>query len=374
MAIIRKILKKILTSPTRWVADHFASNPIKHDVFASLTDLLARIEQKQTDGEILDVDYNSARFIIFSDQHKGAGDLADDFRLARRNYSAALDYYFHENYSMVNLGDCEELWENTEKVAVEFNRDVLLQEARFLQANRYYRVFGNHDLQWKFSFPRNLFLKPLFGDKLSVCEGVLLRFIYNNRTFRFLLTHGHQGDKRSDGNWFSTWFVAAIWTPIQRYLEISVNTISDSYELVDKHNQIMYQWSETCKDLVLICGHTHKPVFASMDHIDRLKKFLAHAQEKGDKAEVAKTQEELSKREAEYIGKQYTKTMAVPSYFNTGCCCFNDGDITGIEIADGEIRLVKWELENDQSKPERKILEWAGLDYIFDELSPIQTI
>src|SRR5215211_2783982 len=31
-----------------------------------------------------------------------------------------------------------------------------------------------------------------------------------------------------------------------------------------------------------------------------------------------------------------------PCFFNTGCCSFGDGDITGLELADGEIRLVRW--------------------------------
>ena len=31
-----------------------------------------------------------------------------------------------------------------------------------------------------------------------------------------------------------------------------------------------------------------------------------------------------------------------PCYFNTGCCCFRDGDVTGLEIANREIRLVRW--------------------------------
>jgi predicted phosphodiesterase len=368
MAFVRKILKKIFTRPTRWMADRFSSSPDRDDVFTSLTDLLKRIEEGKEGGETISTDVTTASFIIFSDQHKGGGDMADDFRLSRRNYSAALDYYFKEQFTMVNLGDCEELWENTEKIAVEYNRDVLLQEARFLQAGRYYRVFGNHDLQWKFAFPRSIYLKPLFGEKLSVCEGIVLQFVYQQRPIRFLLTHGHQGDKRSDGNWFSTWFVAAVWTPIQRYLEISINTISDSYELVDKHNQIMYQWSATCKDLVLISGHTHKPVFASMDHMERLKKHLASAEKQGNKEESSRIEKELLRRQAEYAGKQYTKTMAVPSYFNSGCCCFNDGDITAIEIAQGEIRLVKWEQETQDAEPVRKVLEWAELEYIFDQL------
>src|SRR6476620_3516514 len=104
MAIIRKILKKILTRPTRWIADRFSSSPRKHDVFESLNELLKRIEQANEQGEVLDADYKSTRIIILSDQHKGGGDLADDFRLARHNFTAALDHYYREQYTMVNLG------------------------------------------------------------------------------------------------------------------------------------------------------------------------------------------------------------------------------------------------------------------------------
>ena len=49
-----------------------------------------------------------------------------------------------------------------------------------------------------------------------------------------------------------------------------------------------------------------------------------------------------------------------PSYFNTGCCCFSDGDITGIEIDDGAIRLIKWTLKD--GKPERQVLEETGFE------------
>ena len=49
-----------------------------------------------------------------------------------------------------------------------------------------------------------------------------------------------------------------------------------------------------------------------------------------------------------------------PSYFNTGCCCFSDGDITGIEIAGGNIRLVKWEY-NSRKVSERIVLEEVEL-------------
>jgi hypothetical protein len=56
-----------------------------------------------------------------------------------------------------------------------------------------------------------------------------------------------------------------------------------------------------------------------------------------------------------------------PCYFNTGCCCFADGDVTGLEIADGEIRLVRWPNDDDQPKPQ--ILARLGLRAVFEALS-----
>lgn len=51
--------------------------------------------------------------------------------------------------------------------------------------------------------------------------------------------------------------------------------------------------------------------------------------------------------------------MTKPCYFNTGCCCYLDGDITGLELADGEIRLVRWPDDFDQPPP--KILATTPL-------------
>jgi UDP-2,3-diacylglucosamine pyrophosphatase LpxH len=350
-----------------WLAQKVSTSPIEKDVFTSLTKLKEDIlEGKTSKGIILPFDLKTARFIIFSDQHKGGKDLADDFRLAEENYMAALQYYHQQDFTFISLGDSEELWENTPKTVIEKNRLSLLEEAKFLQHDRYYRVFGNHDLEWSYTFQQNLFLKPIFGEKLKIYEGILLKTSYNGEEYLLLLTHGHQGDKRSDGNPFSTWVVAAIWTPLQRLLDISINTTSDSFDLVDQHNVIMYNWTAQQQKLALISGHTHKPVFASLDHIDRLTKQLENATLAGDAELIQAVSESLEKRKLEYAGKRFTKTMAYPSYFNCGCCCFSDGDITGIEIADGFIRLIKWDVTNEGYH--RVVLEESPLTYLFDQL------
>lgn len=364
---MRKLLQYLLRKPITWLANKFSSAPDKKAVFESLDILMDYIHKGKTDyGLIVPFDLNTGKYIILSDQHKGARNAADDFRFAEKNYLAALDYYYKNGFTLVAIGDCEELWENQPTIVIEKNRSNILEEARFLQNDRYYRTFGNHDLEWKFSFQRELYLKPVFGEKLKVPEGILLKTNYRDAEFNILLSHGHQGDKQSDGNRFSMWFVAAIWTPIQRFIDISVNTVVDSFELIDRHNIVMYEWSATRKNTIFISGHTHKPVFASMDHIERLLSQIEKAKS-GNEAELLKALEsELEKRKLEYGDKKYIKTMVKPSYFNTGCCCFSDGDMTGIEIDGDNIRLIKWKTTN--GVPERIVLEHSPLSYIFDQM------
>ena len=365
--MLRKLLQKLFQKPITRFAVRVSSSPRKADVYASLSQLWQDInDKKEEKGIVIPFDIDTGKFIIISDQHKGAGDMADDFLRAEGNYVAALKYYYENNYSLINLGDCEELWETTPKIAIEKNRISLFEEAKYLQTDRYYRVFGNHDLEWKYAIQQNLYLKPIFGEKLKVFEGVVLRTVYNDKNYSIFLTHGHQGDKKSDGNALSKWIVAAIWTPIQRFLEISLDSVSDSFALVDKHNIMMYAWSATQHNLILISGHTHKPVFASLDHIDCLNKQLLISTTQKNAAAISLLETALEKRKLEYAGKQFVKTMAHPSYFNTGCCCFNDGDISGLEIENGFIRLVKW--ENKENASTRRVLEESPLFYIFEKM------
>jgi len=366
--MFKKFLQKILRAPVTRLANRLSSAPVKKDVFESLDIVLKEIRKgNTTEGLVIPYEMNEGRFIIFSDQHKGARDLADDFAAAENNYTAALDYYYNNQFTFINLGDCEELWENTPDLVMKMNKNALASEVRFLRQNRYYRIFGNHDLEWKYPFQQALYLKPVFGDALKIYEGIELQTQYNGKTYSVFLTHGHQGDKRSDGNPFSTWVVAAIWTPIQRFLDININTVSGSSELVDAHNIIMYQWSATQQQLIFISGHTHKPVFASLDHIDLLSHQLAAAKLAGDAAAMEKIQADLAVYTKQYEGKKIVKSMAYPSYFNTGCCCFNDGDISGIEIEGGYIRLIKWETK-DGAAPARIVWQESPLSYIFEQL------
>jgi hypothetical protein len=56
-----------------------------------------------------------------------------------------------------------------------------------------------------------------------------------------------------------------------------------------------------------------------------------------------------------------------PTYFNSGCCCYNDGTITGIEICDGFIRLIKWSLLDGE--PARAVAEEETLQSLSERLA-----
>ena len=96
-------------------------------------------------------------------------------------------------------------------------------------------------------------------------------------------------------------------------------------------------------------------MFASLTYLERLYKKLDTAKTNNDAAAIECLNKEIIFRQNEYDFVVGNYGDVKPYYFNSGCCCYVDGDITGIEIADGMIRLIKWHKENELS--ERIVLE-----------------
>src|SRR5437588_1366 len=261
-------LRKILFKPVLWMSNKYASAPDRSRVFHELSDLLDCISnQKKKKGLIIPFNPSSDKFIIFSDQHKGAKNGADDFMLCEPNYLAALDYYFKENYFFISMGDCEELWENTIFAVKKHQKPAFEKEKQFILSNRFIKIFGNHDLYWQNDPLAQFQLKDIYSCNVPIYEGALLQMKIGQDTFNIFCTHGHQGDNMSDGNWFSKFFVSKIWAPLQALLKINPNTPAYNNQLKTLHNEIMYNWSAAQKNLVLVTGHTHQPVFESLTHI-----------------------------------------------------------------------------------------------------------
>jgi predicted phosphodiesterase len=314
----------------------------------------------------LSVGSGQARIVIFSDHHRGVRDGADDFMRCEKAYSAALGYYLELGYTLIVLGDAEELWECSPGPVVRSYLGTLLLEAEFYKQNRYHKISGNHDDYWeKVSGVRKL-LGPIFGSSLPIRENLRLLFDQGQElACELFLVHGHQGDFLSDQNRkISKWFVHNIWRPIQRLTKIKLTTPAEDYVLRDKDSIAMYHWAEKKKDLVLVAGHTHLPVFESKEHIGAIERELEKARAAGNQKQGAELRAKIElarARERERGGPGFT--MLKPFYFNTGCCSFSDGDVTGIEIAEGRINLVRW--PDDAGEPKPKILAQAELKKVF---------
>jgi hypothetical protein len=118
----------------------------------------------------------------------------------------------------------------------------------------------------------------------------------------------------------------------------------------------MYEWSSKQNNLLLVTGHTHQPVFCSLTHLERLCKKLQFAEQENNKTEQEALRKEIRIRERKFTSIAVDYMGMKPSYFNTGCCCYRDGDITGIEIENGEIRLIKWSGGERQPPLEKTVL------------------
>ncbi len=367
---MRRLLQKWLKQPLINVANKYSSRPDIKRVHAALTDLYnSLITDPGKRGLIIPFDAATGKFVILSDQHKGARNSADDFTLSEKNYLAALSYYYEQQYHYINLGDSEELWENGIIGVTKYNKATFTQEAQFLQRNTFIKIFGNHDLYWDNDPLAGVVLQQIYGQPVKIYEGVILQTKVDGKPLGIYLTHGHQGDLQSDGNWFSKWFVANVWGPLQAYLAINPNTPATNDHLKTLHNEIMYQWSSRQNNLLLITGHTHQPVFRSLTHLERLYIDLETAQKQGDQQKIDQLQKQINK----HVSKgeaQFTFPGYRPSYFNSGCCCFDDGDITGIEISDGQMRLIKWEY-SAAGVPERIVLDESSLEEIMAGLAQI---
>ena len=348
----------------------------KESTETSLREALQEAREK-----IIPFDIQKDKWILFSDHHKGGRNRADDFRPCEGTYLKALERYFEQGYSLCVMGDVDELWEEFPRTVINNNSASFAAERKFHEEGRYTRIRGNHDEIWGDPMQVQKFLQPLYGARrLSVSQSVLLDVRNGNETIgNILLLHGHQGTQNEGRSTkFTKWILHNIWRPIQVLTGFSCNTPATDWQIRDARDKIIYAWAASQSKLVLIAGHTHAPVFESYSHRARLMAQLSSARQGAGKlledqrtsrreqieklsADLQRVEEKLS---AEEKAAQPLENP-LPCYFNTGCCSFADGDITGIEISEGEMRLVRW---TDDKGPRRKVLQAGRLAEIFKAL------
>jgi hypothetical protein len=327
------------------------------------------------------LDLDGERLVVLSDHHRGARDGADDFWRCERSYHAALGYYAELGYRLVLLGDVDELWENEPEAVLDAYGRTLKLEQEFHGKGRLDRFWGNHDDLWRHEREVSKHLAGRFPG-LPVREALLLEaYSGGSRAGAFFLVHGHQGTLDSDRYSFvSRLFVRYAWRPLQRRLNMASTTPARDFVLRASHDEAMFEWARGRPErLVLIAGHTHRPVFStpkanggrSAELVGEELQRLRAAAEAAEAEIPADPRIPDLRAELELVSTapygDPPKEMPLPCYFNTGCCSFGDGDITGLEIADGEIRLVRW--LNDKYEPRKQDLASRELRDVFAAVS-----
>ena len=115
------------------------------------------------------LDIEKDKFAILSDQHFGDGTQeSDDFLVNKSIYISALNFYFKNNFTLIEVGDVEELWECDFEKIIRVYSDIYILEKKFFDSGRLYRIFGNHDIFWK----NEKYLKK-FLPEYTVYESIL---------------------------------------------------------------------------------------------------------------------------------------------------------------------------------------------------------
>lgn len=265
------------------------------------------------------IDDNS-KFVIMSDCHRGSGDNHDNFVKNQNIFNSALRHYYNKNYTYIELGDGDEMWEVSDyKEIINEHLNSFKEIKRFNDDGRLIMIYGNHDIVKKSDNVLNKTFATYYSSSikeekellkdLQVYESLVLDY----KDKEIFLLHGHQVDFLNSNMWqLSRFLVRHIW---KRFEIIGINdptSAAKSYSVTKSVEKKLQNWSIKNNKMV-IAGHTHRPIFP---------------------------------QNGEGL------------YFNDGSCVHPNG-ITCLEIENGNITLVKWSFntnEDDVLSIKRSIL------------------
>lgn len=252
-----------------------------------------------------------SKYILFSDCHRGDNSFADDFSHNRKIYHYALSHYLKENFTYIELGDGDELWENKFEAIFNANKDVYLLLKRFHEDKRLHFIWGNHDMEYR--NPKNIeknlyYYYDTSDDKekelmigASFSEAIRLES-ENNRSI-FLL-HGHQADWFNYSFWkLSRFLVRFLWRPLQVIGVKDPTSPAQNHRELIKVEKRLEKWIKKNGNQMIVTGHTHRPRFPSINELP---------------------------------------------HFNDGSCV-HPRCITGLEIENNLITLIKWHVQTNNN-------------------------
>lgn len=273
-------------------------------------DVLRRLTQIFESAKVIPFD-DSSRIVLMSDCHRGDGSWNDDFSRNQHLYFAALMHYNKEQYTYIELGDGEELWENNKLYDITHEHsDAYWLISKFYREGRFYSLYGNHDIVKRSErYTKSNFYTyfderekrdiPLL-DGIKFHEALVLKHRVSGE--KIFLIHGHQADFMNYQLWrISKLLVKYLWKPLEFFGVNDPTRTAKNYKKKEKVGRELLDWA-FIKKQILIAGHTHRPVFPE-------------------------------------VGE--------PLYFNDGSCV-HPRCITAMEIRDGCIMLVKWHVKTKE--------------------------
>jgi predicted phosphodiesterase len=251
---------------------------------------------------------DQSKFILFSDCHRGDNSFADEFANNRNIYYHALKHYFNEGFQYCELGDGDELWENMSFEPIfEAHKNIYMLLKQYHEQQRLHMVYGNHDMVYRNEEYVKKHLYTYFEPKdekeevllenLKFHEALVLK--HRETKQELFLTHGHQADFMNYHGWrFNRFMVRVLWKPLQVWGIADPTSPAKNHRELIKVERRIKKWILRNNLLITVIGHTHRPRFP----------------EPGD----------------------------IP-LFNDGSCV-HPRSITGIEIENGTISLIKWQI------------------------------
>ena len=307
----------------------------------------------------------NTKYTLFSDLHLGDGKKADNFARNEETMILALRYYKNNGYSVILLGDVEELWQfDFNRIKDRYNGSIY-KILRSFPDNKVHRIFGNHDKEWK--RPSD----PILNDE-NIQYGTPEAIKLGNDIF---LVHGHQGDYICDKVvWFSKFFSRCLKSgvPFVKAFFNYENRSATKSQIPKSREKLYYNWAKK-KKIILICGHTHNAIFASLSYYWWLKEQIKDNKKELEKKRIFKDKIKLRKLSKEIksqknnlhyeekmlrnFNRVVRKGTPLPCYFNTGCGLYKKG-ITNIEIEGDKIRLIKWQRDKSLTPDKRRKELW----------------
>lgn len=256
---------------------------------------------------------NEDKLIFFSDCHRGDKSFADDFARNENIYFHALKHYYNEGFIYCELGDGDELWEHSSFESILMaHKNVYALLQKFHLQNRLHLIWGNHDMVYKDQNYVQKHLTTYFDPKdgreeilfknLEYHEALVLK--HKDTDQEIFLCHGHQADWMNYHGWrFNRFLVRVLWKPLQIFGISDPTSPAKNYKELIKVERRIKKWITENNNKLTISGHTHRPRFP----------------EPGDIA-----------------------------FFNDGSCV-HPRSITGIEVENGMISLIKWHITTSET-------------------------